>query len=248
VYGDADLLLSSYSVPLEYDPDLIQQVQLYCLMYCLMYRCTAWPRTPCSQAQPTPHTAWNLLAWPPLQVVADLTPRNARVMWCSKSLEVGGCVVWFVALLAPCACHVLRAALSSSTAALPPADRCCLLCINAAPVLRCFSPAQEECSDRERWYGTKFSSQPLPQDWLQVSQVFLCGVDGPGGEGLAALLSFGLPAAPGLLESCPWPWHWRCHPTLQEWERGEALPELHLPHRNPFVPSEFALLEVCCFY
>ena len=35
---------------------------------------------------------------------------------------------------------------------------------------------------------------------------------------------------------------------LQEWEGGEALPELHLPHKNPFVPSEFSLLPVCCFY
>jgi hypothetical protein len=95
VYGDADLLLSSYSVPLEYDPDLIQQVRLYCLMYCLMYRLATG--TACSQAQPTPHTAWNLPALPPLQVVGDLTPRNARVMWCSKTLEVG---VWLLVL--PC--------------------------------------------------------------------------------------------------------------------------------------------------
>ncbi|EFN55439.1 hypothetical protein CHLNCDRAFT_35384 [Chlorella variabilis] len=45
VYSDADLLLGAYSVPLEYDPDLIRQV------------------------------------------VADLTPDKARVLWSSKSLE-----------------------------------------------------------------------------------------------------------------------------------------------------------------
>ncbi|KAL4858339.1 Insulin-degrading enzyme-like 1 [Chlorella vulgaris] len=98
VFGDADLLLGSYSVPLEYDPDLIAQV------------------------------------------VADLTPQAARVLWASKALEA-------------------------------------------------------ECGEREKWYGTRYSTQPLPQDWLQ------------------------------------------------EWVEGPALPELHLPHTNPFIPQQFGLLK-----
>lgn len=31
---------------------------------------------------------------------------------------------------------------------------------------------------------------------------------------------------------------------LQEWREGPPLPELHLPHKNPFIPSDFGLLEV----
>jgi insulysin len=46
IYGDSELLLGAYSVPLEYDEPLIKQV------------------------------------------VADLTPENARVLWASKTLEV----------------------------------------------------------------------------------------------------------------------------------------------------------------
>jgi hypothetical protein len=30
---------------------------------------------------------------------------------------------------------------------------------------------------------------------------------------------------------------------LQEWRSGAALPELHLPAKNPFIPSDFGLLE-----
>jgi hypothetical protein len=27
---------------------------------------------------------------------------------------------------------------------------------------------QAKCGEREKWYGTRYSTQPLPQDWLQV--------------------------------------------------------------------------------
>ncbi len=31
---------------------------------------------------------------------------------------------------------------------------------------------------------------------------------------------------------------------VQEWRSGEPLSELHLPAKNPFIPSDFGLLEV----
>ena len=60
MYGDADLLLSSYSVPLEYDPDLIQEVlPLYCMLYCQLY-CLA-TSTACPHARPAAKTSPPLL-------------------------------------------------------------------------------------------------------------------------------------------------------------------------------------------
>lgn len=31
---------------------------------------------------------------------------------------------------------------------------------------------------------------------------------------------------------------------LREWKEGPALPQLHLPHHNPFIPQQFDLLKV----
>ncbi|PSC73920.1 Zinc-peroxisomal [Micractinium conductrix] len=74
------------------------------------------------------------------QVLVDLTPAAARVLWVSKTLE-------------------------------------------------------PECTDKEAWYGTPYSATPLPQDWQE------------------------------------------------HWSKGPALPQLHLPEHNPFIPQRFDLLE-----
>jgi hypothetical protein len=31
---------------------------------------------------------------------------------------------------------------------------------------------QAECTEQERWYGTKYSAGPIPADWLQVRLVY----------------------------------------------------------------------------
>lgn len=120
---------------------------------------------------------------------------------------------------------------------------------------------QAECGEREKWYGTRYSTQPLPQDWLQVRW---SGCRLSGGQPLAnaarslaaaaASTAFGKgPAAfcrvscamlsllRSVLASCSLICPRQC---VQEWVEGAALPELHLPHTNPFIPQQFGLLEV----
>lgn len=64
-------------------------------------------------------------------------------------------------------------------------------------------PLQGITTDIEPWYGTLYSREPLPAEWLAV------------------------------------------------WEAASPPAELHLPPPNPFVPTDFALLQVrswpgCC--